>query len=73
LAAWLGDRLRIVGELFSEQQAVDIDSFDADLIQRLKLLTELEDDERKSICHIIDMAVNKKRLTDSLTNALKLG
>jgi transcriptional regulator with XRE-family HTH domain len=59
-----------LADLFTEEKPVDVNSFDKDLIEQLKLLAELDPDERKSICHIIDIAINKKRLKDSLSNAL---
>lgn len=68
----IADALGIsVGDLFSDDKPVDINSFDADLIERLKLMTELDKDDLKSLCHIIDIAVNKKRLKDSLSSVLK--
>ena len=68
----IADALGIsVGDLFSDVKPVDINSFDADLIERLKLMTELDKEDLKSLCHIIDIAVNKKRLKDSLSSVLK--
>lgn len=68
----IADALGIsVGDLFSDDKPVDINSFDADLIERLKLMTELDKEDLKSLCHIIDIAVNKKRLKDSLSSVLK--
>jgi transcriptional regulator with XRE-family HTH domain len=68
----IADALDIsVSSFFSDEKPVDINSFDADLIERLKLMTQLDKDELKSICHIIDIAVNKKRLKDSLSSVLK--
>lgn len=68
----IADALSIsVGDLFSDEKPVDINSFDADLVEKLRLLAELDKDELKSICHIIDIAVNKKRLKDSLSSVLK--
>jgi transcriptional regulator with XRE-family HTH domain len=61
-----------VSELFSEEKPIDVNSYDLNLVERLKLLDELEDTERKSIFNIIDMAITKKRLTDTLSNALSL-
>lgn len=69
-----GDALGIaLADLFTEEKPVDVNSFDKDLIEQLKLLSELDADERKSICHIIDIAINKKRLKDSLESALGIG
>jgi transcriptional regulator with XRE-family HTH domain len=68
----IADALGIaVGDFFSDEKPVDVNSFDADLVGKLKLLAQLDKDELKSICHIIDIAVNKKRLKDSLSNALE--
>lgn len=68
----IADALNIsVGDLFADDKPVDINSFDADLIERLKLMTELDKEDLKSLCHIIDIAVNKKRLKDSLSSVLK--
>jgi len=68
----IADALGIaIGDFFSDEKPVDINSFDADLIERLKLMTELDKEDLKSLCHIIDIAVNKKRLKDSLSNVLK--
>ncbi len=60
-----------VAELFSKQKPVDINSFDKNVVEKLQLLDQLEETEKKSIFNIIDMAISKKRLTDSLTNALQ--
>jgi transcriptional regulator with XRE-family HTH domain len=59
-----------VAELFSQERPADVNSYDKTLVDRLRLLDELEDSERKSIFNIIDMAITKKRLTDTLSNAL---
>lgn len=57
-------------DLFANEKPADINSYDAQLVEKLKLMTQLDKDELHSICHIIDMAVNKKRLKDSLTSVL---
>ena len=41
-------------------------------VEKLQLLDQLEDVEKKSIFNIIDMAISKKRLKDTLTNALSI-
>ena len=41
-------------------------------VERLQLLDQLEETEKKSIFTIIDMAISKKRLTDSLSLALNI-
>jgi transcriptional regulator with XRE-family HTH domain len=61
-----------VVELFSKEKITDINSYDKNIVERLQLLDQLEDKEKKSIFTIIDMAISKKRLTDSLSNALSI-
>jgi hypothetical protein len=39
-------------------------------VEKLRLLNQLEEVEKKSIFTIIDMAITKKRLKDTLSNAL---
>jgi hypothetical protein len=40
------------------------------MLVKLRLLNQLEETEKKSIFNIIDMALTKKRLKDTLSNAL---
>jgi hypothetical protein len=39
-------------------------------VEKLRLLNQLEESEKKSIFNIIDIALTKKRLKDTLSNAL---
>lgn len=59
-----------MAELFSTKEPIDVNSYDKNIIERLKLLDELDEIEKKSIFNIIDMAISKKRLKDTLSNAL---
>lgn len=61
-----------IAELFSKEKPVDVNSYDKNIVERLQLLDQLEDVEKKSIFNIIDMAISKKRLKDTLTNALSI-
>jgi|SRR5690554_908558 len=61
--------IRVV-ELFSDEKPIDVNSYDKTIVERLRLLDELEENEKSSIYNIIDMAVSKKRLKDTLSNAL---
>jgi transcriptional regulator with XRE-family HTH domain len=61
-----------VAKLFTKEDPKDINSYDKNVIEKMELLDQLEEVEKKSIFNIIDMAISKKRLTDSLTNALSL-
>lgn len=59
-----------LADFFSEEKPIDVNSYDKSVVERLRLLDELEETEKSSIFNIIDMAVSKKRLKDSLSNAL---
>ncbi len=59
-----------LADLFNEDTPIDVNSSDKSMIEKLRLLDELEEVERKSIFNIIDMAITKKRLKDTLSNAL---
>ena len=48
----------------------DVDSYDRSLMEKLQLLEQLDEEEKQSIFKIIDSLVSKKRLKDSLSNAL---
>ena len=69
IAAALGLSL---SELFrSEDIFRDVDSRDKTLLERLRLMEELEPAERDSLLTIVDSLVAKKRLRDSLQNLAK--
>lgn len=61
-----------VADLFSEEKTTDVNSYDSNLVERLRLIDELDEQERKSIFSIIDMAISKKRLKDYLNNAMNM-
>lgn len=59
-----------ITELFDENEPIDVNSYDKSIVERLRLLDQLEETEKTSIFNIIDMAISKKRLEDVLSNAL---
>lgn len=59
-----------VADFFSEEKLADVNSYDKNMVERMRLVDELEDQEKKSIFNIIDMAIAKKRLKETLSNAL---
>ncbi len=61
--------VRVV-EFFNDDEPIDINSFDKSIVEKLRLLDQLDEVEKKSIYNIIDMAISKKRLKDTLSNAL---
>jgi len=69
IADALGVRLT---ELFDDNIVLDINSYDKSAIDKLRLVEELEEEEKKSIFNIIDIAISRKRLKDNLIEALKV-
>lgn len=60
-------------DFFSDSTPLkEVHSYDKDLLERLQLLDQLDDNEKKSICSIIDIAISKKKLKDYLANAINL-
>lgn len=60
-----------LSELFADDSFKDINSYDKSLMEKLQLIEQLDEDEKKSIFKIIDGLVSKKKLKDTLTSALK--
>src|SRR5690606_9754223 len=61
-----------VAAFFGNEQPADISTYDQSVVERLQLLDVLEETEKNSIFNIIDMAITKKRLKDTLSNALNI-
>ena len=53
-------------ELFDEGIALDVNSYEKSAIEKLRLVEELDEQEKKSIFNIIDIAISRKRLKDNL-------
>jgi transcriptional regulator with XRE-family HTH domain len=61
-----------LAELMSEQQPLDVNTFDKTLVEKVKLIDELDEKQKNSIFTFIDTALTNKRLKDSLKNTLQL-
>lgn len=59
-----------VNELFSDDNNYDIDTFDKSLVEKVKLIDQLEENQKKSIYTFIDLAIANKKLRDTLSTAL---
>lgn len=59
-----------ISDFLDEENALDINSYDKTVIDKIRLIDELEDNEKKSIFNIIDIAISRKRLKENLTTAL---
>jgi transcriptional regulator with XRE-family HTH domain len=62
--------IRISDLLAAEDIFKDVDSLDKTLVEKVQLIEQLDDNERKSIFSIIDGLVSKKKMKDSLAKAL---
>ena len=62
-----------LAELLTSQAVLqDINLYDKSLVEKVQLMEQLEDVERKSVFAIVDGLTIKRRLKDSLQNALNL-
>ena len=60
-----------LAELFSEDSTLsDINSTDKTLMEKVKLIDSLDDEEKNTIFNMLDAFVSKRKLRDALTNAL---
>lgn len=50
----------------------DIHTINEPLLQKVKLLDELDELQRNSICNMIDTAIANKRLKQALSNAMSI-
>lgn len=57
-------------DFFKSTNSYDVNSYDSSLIEKVKLIDGLNEEQKKSIFNIIDTAVANKRLKDTLSNAL---
>jgi len=65
----IADALSVqLSDLFNDNIALDINSYDKSALDKIRLVDELDEQEKKSIFNIIDIAISRKRLKDSLTS-----
>jgi hypothetical protein len=48
-----------------------VNSYDKTLMEKIRLMEDLSDDERKTIFTILDAFVGKKKLKDTLSSVLQ--
>ena len=58
-----------LSELLKREMKLE-DELNLPLLEKVKKLSELEDDERNAIIKMIDIAISKKQIKDNLTNLL---
>ena len=55
-----------ISDLFNNAKAIDINFYDKNVVNKIRLIDELEDIEKKSIFTILDIATSRKRVNDNL-------
>jgi transcriptional regulator with XRE-family HTH domain len=55
-----------------EEDIFDVNSYDKSVIEKMALINQLEEKEKSAFFTILDALVSKKRLKESLANALNL-
>jgi transcriptional regulator with XRE-family HTH domain len=62
-----------IADMFNSNKVItDIDSFDKSLVEKIQLIEQLEENQKKSIFSIIDMAIYNIKLKQTLSNALAI-
>jgi len=59
-----------LAKLFTSDTIQEISSYDKTLMEKIRLMESLSEDERKTIFTILDAFVGKKKLKDTLSNVL---
>ncbi|MEQ8905143.1 helix-turn-helix transcriptional regulator [Ekhidna sp.] len=62
--------VEIADFFISNDPLEDVNSIDKSTLQKLQILEQLDEDEKQSIFKIIDGLISKKKLKDTLSNAL---
>ena len=61
-----------LSDLFTNEDLnTDINSYDGSLMEKVKTIEALNDDEKKTVFSIVDAFVGKKKLKDALSNVLQ--
>lgn len=68
IAKALGVRIE---DFFTEGNSFDVSSYDKSLVDRLRLIEQLDEEQKRSIFTIIDIALANKKLRDTLSTALQ--
>ena len=58
-----------ITEFFSDPDSNEQD-INLSILEKVKLIDQLEEDEKKNLMGIIDMAISKKKLKDNLSNLI---
>jgi transcriptional regulator with XRE-family HTH domain len=56
----------------SDDKLADVNSYDASLMEKVKLIETLTEEEKKTVFTIVDAFAGKKKLKEALSNAMSL-
>ena len=65
-------KVDVVNLVAADDVFKDISAYDKTLVEKLQLVDQLEEGEKKSVFSIIDSLAAKKKLKDTLNNALSI-
>ena len=65
-------KVDVVNLVAADDVFKDISAYDKTLVEKLQLVDQLEEGEKKSVFSIIDSLAAKKKLKDTLSNALSI-
>ena len=61
-----------LSELFKDDELQEVSSSDKTIMEKVKLMESLEEEEQQTLFKILDAFVSKKRLKNALSSALEL-
>ena len=60
-----------LAEFFAEEDSFDVNSYERTLVDKLRLVEQLDETQQRIIYGVIDTAVANKKLKDTLTQVLE--
>ncbi len=57
-------------QIQSNESMIDVNAVDKSLMEKLRLMEAMKDEERKTIYTMLDELIGKKKIMDSLLNVL---
>ena len=67
-----GKIISILNVLGSDEVFKEVNSFDRTLLEKLNMIEKLEEKEKQAFYSILDALITKKKLKDTLSNAIGL-
>jgi len=60
-----------MADLFEEDGLLEVNSYDKGLMERVAMIDQLPEDERKTLFTVLDAFIGKKKLKDTLSSVLQ--